>query len=71
MLVYKLLALSKYVLLYFKLNVKLNVVEFFFSRNGFQFPSISLIRKTTTNNISENAADIIFPNLQKSMRSNN
>jgi len=27
--------------------------------------------KTTTNNISENAADIIFPNLQESMRSNN
>jgi len=27
--------------------------------------------KTTTNNIPENAADIISPNLQESMRSNN
>ena len=35
----KVLALFKYVLLYFKLNV----VEFFFSsRNGFQFACISL-----------------------------
>jgi len=27
--------------------------------------------KTTTNNISENAADIISPNLQESMKNNN
>jgi len=27
--------------------------------------------KTTTNNIPENATDIIFPNFQESMRSNN
>jgi len=27
--------------------------------------------KTTTNNIPENAADIISPNFQESMRSNN
>jgi len=30
-----------------------------------------MMAKTTTNNISENAADIISPNLQESMRSNN
>jgi len=30
-----------------------------------------LMGKTTTNNIPENAADIISPNLQESMRSNN
>jgi len=38
MLAYKLLALSKYVLLYFKLNV----VDFFVYRYGFQFASISV-----------------------------
>jgi len=31
----------------------------------------SVMGKTTTNNIPENAADIISPNLQESMRSNN
>jgi len=30
-----------------------------------------LMGKTTTNNIPENAANIISPNLQESMRSNN
>jgi len=30
-----------------------------------------LMGKTITNNIPENAADIISPNLQESMRSNN
>ena len=32
---------------------------------------INMMGKTTTNNIPENAADIISPNLQESMRSNN
>jgi len=32
---------------------------------------IYMMEKTTTNNIPENAADIISPNLQESMRSNN
>jgi len=31
----------------------------------------TLMGKTTTNNIPENAADIISPNLQEFMRSNN
>ena len=32
---------------------------------------ICVMGKTITNNIPENAADIISPNLQESMRSNN
>ena len=32
---------------------------------------VNLMGKTITNNIPENAADIISPNLQESMRSNN
>jgi len=39
----------------------------------FEFSHLILILmgKTTINNIPENAADIISPNLQESMRSNN
>ena len=40
-------------------------------RNMHWHKHVLLMGKTITNNIPENAADIISPNLQESMRSNN